>query len=485
MDHAVILVDSIEAPVRFFNETLRKALKITDKAVLLTMRDNGFKAEGLPSVRFDTAHAFLDWLMQEFPRTDVLFLPACAPLFDVETSRAMLENHSRNAFDYTYPENIPQGLLPEIFHTEAAVFIKNTLPASLPLFRLTIRELFERELSSYDTNIHLSDSGLVRYRVPFIPENRNAERVVDVLLEKAGPDRSIRELEDIISSDPFIVRQLPTYYELELTTVRESGGCFAGSLLARGGEMDLDVLDRSLYSIMELSGPGTHVSIGLYGEPFLHSSGGGWLDVLARYPGLSYIIETRGLTVNAKLYARALQIKSLCLVADISAAGADTFARLKKPLDPMVALQGLEAYETALKGLEEAGRVYPQFTRCNDNEAEVMAFFERWKDYSDRIIIKKPDIFSGALASQRVVDLSPVRRTPCVHLRHDLVIHCDGRIPLCREDLNAGFVMGSLTADGLAEAWKAMGQYHALHWKNGFEPSSLCKDCDEWWVFNF
>ncbi len=151
-------------------------------------------------------------------------------------------------------------------------------------------------------------------------------------------------------------------------------------------------------------------------------------------------------------------------------------------MNNVVPFIGLDAVEEIIKSLPGREKIYIQFTRAVENENELLRFYEKWRDFSERIIIKKPDTFGGLLDSNRVVDLSPVKRFPCLHLKHDMVIHSDGKVPLCRQDYNAQILMGNAITDGIESCWNNMNKIYQNHWIEDYQ--GLCDKCDEWWVFN-
>ena len=114
-----------------------------------------------------------------------------------------------------------------------------------------------------------------------------------------------------------------------------------------------------------------------------------------------------------------------------------------------------------------------------------MRFYQVWKDYQDRIIIKKLDNFDGAIKHYEVVDLSPVNRGFCMHLKHDMLILNDGTVALNRDDVKGERLAVNAVEDGLEAAWEKLGELYLRQWESGFTALKETCDCDDWWVFNF
>jgi spiro-SPASM protein len=227
------------------------------------------------------------------------------------------------------------------------------------------------------------------------------------------------------------------------------------------------------------------VSIGLFGEPFLCPDINEIIDRMKNYPAVQFILESRCLFNNTDPIQKALELPNVKIIFDVSASSPETFQKIKKPMNPIIPFEGLASIEEKIKGLPDKEKIYIQFTRTTGNEDELMKFYERWRDFSDRIIIKKPDTFGGILNEFRVVDLSPVERFPCLHLKHDMVILADGDVPICRQDYNCAIPAGNILKDGIASCWEKLLPHYEAQWQGRFDKPPLCKDCDEWWVFNF
>ncbi len=473
-----------EALDRFLETTLAKVRRFTDDIHLFTAgRANTF---GLKTCHFTKTREFLEFLSRNFSKRTVMLLSAYAPLMDEASAREMIEDHQAHVFDFTFPENLPEGLMPELLEGEVAEFIRHTVPEEMPMFPGSVREVFERDISSYDCNLFVSESDLSKFRVNFLPDTYNDFLVTRDILDHHGSGFTIESLGDLVRSRPSLIRKRPTYFELELTTDRESGVFFAGSRLTRSGRMSPDTLRKTLKQASEFSRD-PWVSLGLYGEPFTHPEFPGVLGVLREFPKMKFLFESRCLWTDPRPLESALELPNAKILLDVSFANPDAFAQGKKPADPLLPFEGLRALEEKIRKLPRSENLYIQLTRSTENENELAAFYERWRDFvpPDRLVIRKIDTFGGELDALRVVDLSPVKRWPCHHLKHDLVVFHDGTVPLCRQDLNGKFPAGNVLKDGLEKCWERLAAHYERQWAGDYSDPPLCRGCDEWWVFNF
>jgi len=487
MNLAAILVDKTGIKEKslqtFFDITYKKIKNLTPEIYLLSQKTELQVPDDVKIISFQTSNELLNFLSTSLRQKTILILNAYSPLTDIETTKKSLDEHVRFAFDYTFPENIPAGILPEIFDADTAKFILNTVPENLPLFKNSIKELFEKDTSSYDCNIAISPSRLVLYRVNFIPDSYNNFLITKNIIDKYGTDYNHLKLEEYIKKEPDLILGRPTYYEIELTTERESGSSFISTRLNREGEMPLKLFEETIKQI-SLFSFNPSVSLGLYGEPFLHSDINSIIEIIKEYQEISFLFESRCLFNNIEGIAKALQIPNVKLIFDISASTPEMFANQKRPLNPMLPFEGLSAIEEKINSLPNKEKIYIQYTRTTENEKELVKFYEKWRAFGERLIIKKPDIFGGILENYRVVDLSPIKRFACLHLKHDLSIFFDGTVPLCRQDYNAEFKAGNIKTDGLESCWEKLKEIYKKQWNNIFDRPSVCKKCDEWWIFN-
>ena len=77
----------------------------------------------------------------------------------------------------------------------------------------------------------------------------------------------------------------------------------------------------------------------------------------------------------------------------------------------------------------------------------------------------------------------PLKRFPCWHLKRDLAVLLDGRVPMCREDVGLRHPLGNLFEEDLATVWERGREPYLGHLRQEYPP--LCAGCDEYYTFNF
>jgi spiro-SPASM protein len=234
--------------------------------------------------------------------------------------------------------------------------------------------------------------------------------------------------------------------------------------------------------------------------------------VLAK-PALSLVIESCALGWRKEVIE---QIKAAAVLAPERKNGMAPLSWIITPDDGGTG-EG-EAAATA-KALSEifAGDVYVQAIRIKgEGELEkTEKFYRYWTAYggeaeSVKVIIQQHDSYCGFLPELRAADISPVKRFPCWHLLRDFPILLNGDVVQCKEDIcgvlgaaplgegvakdrNAGCsegetsptkkILGNVFSEGLQQIWERGERLYLQHTTQQY--GGLCKDCDEYYTFNF
>jgi spiro-SPASM protein len=228
------------------------------------------------------------------------------------------------------------------------------------------------------------------------------------------------------------------------------------------------------------------IDLSLWGELSLHPQKEALITAILDRPGLSCVIETSGLGWKpAELEALAA-----------AASGAAPRKNRMAPLSWIVSLDAADGgrykeirgagFSEAVECAKTLLRLFPkdsyvQAVRVKGAEDDIEQFYRLWKDLGAGIIIQKYDDFCGFLPKLQATDLSPVQRRPCWHLMRDMAILIDGKVPLCRETLNAGETLGNAFTEDLETIW-ARGE---LFYREHFPYRGPCAECDEYYTYNF
>ncbi|MQY76659.1 MAG: spiro-SPASM protein [Spirochaeta sp.] len=416
----------------------------------------------------------------------IFYLFADCPLLDNTISAEMFGNHVKYFADYTFADGYPYGLTPEIIRSK-------TIPALAALAgkaenepaRDTIFEVIKKDINAFDIETEISPIDLRMLRVSLATDSKRNFILLKRLIG-AGARDSLSTCK-ILQDKAEYLRTLPSFFNIQIVE-----GCpqlcsycpypqVSIKSTGKKGEMTLSNFQKIVDQIEEFCGDAV-ISISLWGEPSYHSSIIEIVSYVQNKNNIRLLIETSGLGWQESVL-RELKEK---------------INEKQKPLEWIVSLDAhTPAVYGALRGegFAEAKlfikllmdyfpeQVYVQAVRMKSNEDDLEIFFREWKKINDKVIIQKYDSFCGLLPDHKVTDLSPIKRFPCWHIKRDVNILLDGSVPLCREDISAGHILGNVLKEDLEKVWENGKVFYSKHLMG--EYPDICLKCDEYYTYNF
>ena len=309
----------------------------------------------------------------------------------------------------------------------------------------------------------------------------------NTLLLRRMIDAGVHDLKTataFLSERPGALRTLPAFVNVQIEEGCAQACSYCpwplvhGDVLSGRGEMSAGQFNTILEQVAGFSGDAT-IGISLWGEPALHGNVEELAAAIAKYDGLSLLVETSGIGWREGAIRRILDAVGdrTQWIVSLDALNTELYGRLRG--------EGLkEATDTARYLIEQAGKnAHVQAVRMKEGEAELQEFYKFWKKHTDNIIIQKYDFFSGFLPQRKVTDLSPLNRFPCWHLKRDLSVLLDGTVPVCREDLKKEHTLGNIFTESLETIWSRGEEWYLKHVSG--EYPALCEVCDEYYTYNF
>jgi spiro-SPASM protein len=236
-------------------------------------------------------------------------------------------------------------------------------------------------------------------------------------------------------------------------------------------ELDFESLKKIIIEMKKINST-YHLLLTGFGEPLKYSK----IIELLKYTsenGINIIIETFGMEIDNSFIEKLKSIKKdkIIFVIKLDAYSKEIYDRIN--------LGGnFDKAINSYKILKEAGfKVYRSVVRMNENEEDIEKYV-RAKDIGN-LIIKKYSTYCGKLIDRKVVDLSPLDRIPCFHLRREIFINNDGSVPLCQYAFDE--IIGNIKDDGLEtiiDRLKDKYRENALK-----QYSEFCKNCDDYYTF--
>jgi spiro-SPASM protein len=438
---------------------------------------------------------------------------ADCPFLDPALAGAIADRHIRYAAEYSYADGWPYGFAPEILSPGTAGILSKILgDTDGKVERDTLFSVLQKDINAFDIETEISPDDLRSHRISLCADSKRnlllLGRFAQAAEELSGAAGTIPTAElslAIISKKQEILRTLPNFYPIQV-----SGACpqacticpypqTAGDVTANRDFMDAALFENILEKITAFSGDAV-IDLSLWGEIGLHPQRMELIRMVLARPGLALIIETSGIGWKngeceeaAKLAKEASDtnkrtnpLPPLSWIVSLDTNDREKYQELRGPFFN-------EAAEFAKKLLAVfPDDAYVQAVRTAGAEDDIEKFYRSWKEAAPgnrNVIIQKYDDFCGALPKKQASDISPVIRQPCWHIMRDFPVLIDGRVPLCREDLEAlkgdtnGLILGNAFTGELPAIW-AQGE---AHYRKQCEKqySGLCAGCDEYYTYNF
>lgn len=445
----------------------------------------------------------------------VIFSYKDLPFLKTDLTRTMIENHTKYLAEYTFADGFPYGFAPEIIDRGCLgillELVKTTKAdfAEKTVSRDCIYELIKSDINSFEVETVLSESDWRLFRYAFHCGKKENYIACKALYKavydnnKFVSDYTAEELSEIASKTPGILKTVPGFYNFQISDFcREkkiySPYCkcyeskFGKTPFETTVNMDFNKFAALVDNIAEYS-ENAVIGLSAWGEPLSHPEILKFVEKALSYSGLSVFMETDGLSVTDEFCQRLKNIieaakertngwGKVMVAVSLDAVTDDTYRKIKGTDS------SIQIPLAAIEKLEKANpeNVYPQFVRINENEEELEAFFRFWNDKNNitggRFIIEKFNDFSKFLPECKPADLSPLERNVCWHLRRDLTILSNGDVPACYNCMLGGIV-GNVFEEGIDAVWKKMDNLLKEHMDENY--SERCRNCDEFYTFNF
>lgn len=441
-----------------FNIIHQKLLsKLANKDILVV----GNQDSMITDLKFTDSKSLYKYLSQQVQERDIIICDAFAGLLSLTDTEDVLNYMRNNMYDVCLTENIPDGLVPMTISHEFIEDFWQYIDED-KIIQSSLKSVIDWEYKGIDVGIYLSSSLLIMERIDFLPIHKGAIEYISELTDNI--DISIKTINQLLTEKSILLRNNPQYIAIEISS--QSDGFHTKSFSNQ--EMSLDIFRKIITEIDELC-PEALISIGVWGDPFIHSSFKELFSLLNTISN-KVLIECRSLCLSQELTDLVLSRPNTELIFDVSFAVESLFKQYKKTP------YSLEQITHFIKSLEDKEHVWVKLIRCMETEEGIKDFLIEWKDL--QVLITKADSFG---LDNKVVDLAPIKRHACFALRRELTILNDGHVLLCRQ---SDEIIGSLLQESLISIWKKNQSAFDKHSKQEYNICKTCTSCDDWWVWN-
>ena len=406
------------------------------------------------------------------------------PLLDAEPLAEALASHARYLAHYTYSENLPPGLVPDFASLEFLRLLGDKEPDDLRAFAY-------KNINDYDVELYYRLPDLRQYRLDLTCASSRSRRLATDMLERGA---TFAKLEGMLQEAPELLRPLPSYFEIELTTRSSIRPVFAPRPGGDSDSAESEDLEASLVHklLNELEAHGLEqdatIALGGRGEPLEHPEIASLLkSCLASNRVARVYLETWGPGLDGDFLdgiASAPGIEKLHIIFRLTTLKPERYEELYGADRLPEVLGNLEALERRSES-ERPFSVYAEMLKIKDVEDEITAYFDRFEESPVQVILQKFNSYIGRVPERRVSDLTPLHREFCWHLARDFFLTAGGRVPLCKQDPFAEKQAADFRAASLLDIRAQTMDAHIASVRGEHERIPMpCLQCDEWYTFN-
>ncbi|TGN20459.1 spiro-SPASM protein [Leptospira idonii] len=410
-----------------------------------------------------------------------LYFKGISPLLDVNLMKRSWQRHTDFFSQYSYSENLPEGLIPTVISREFLA----TLPDGLGT---EVHSFFLKNINHYDVDIFFVPPDLRQYRFDLrVRDYRSLNLIRSVLNQTKEP--VYESILPVLKEQPSIFRYAPSYIEWEIFRGNETLPIFSpkqflskdkeGSFIShKDAKTILQKLDSAFPSEMTFC-------LGGSGEPLLHPE---WKEIVSsilEYSNLKELIIETGLYGNRNDLIDFINIlpeetkKKLCLIVDVTTLKENRYEQIYGKNFLSSVLENIES----LKQILPSTSLYVQMIKMKEVEDEIDAYFTFFEKKNINVILQKYNSYAGKLPERRVSDLTPIHREFCWHLARDLYVNVDGEVSICKQHQTYG--LGNILKEDLSSIWeKGHPHFRQSFLGNHSEIPAPCVNCDEWYTFN-
>jgi spiro-SPASM protein len=392
--------------------------------------------------------------------------------------------------DYAFSDGYPLGLAQEILslqRLQGTLSLAHQFP--LEITRSGLFELIQKDINSYHIETKISGEDHRLTRLELNGSTKRSHLLVQRLSHQVYKNQFREPWDDISFEQVFREttnshRTLPAAAHLQIVAACPFSCSYCPYPLINPGHqsdtryLSFHELQRMIQSLTDLMPEGT-ISLSTFGEPSLHPQIGEILRYLDDQTPYSVVVETTGVGWDIELLDKWINepFQKTKFIISLDSKDKQVYHQLGKNYFD-------QALSWAHKMIESfPNTVFVQALRLKGYEKDLLEFYQYWSEKTSQVIIQKYDSYAGFLPDRKVVDLQPVTRFPCWHLKRELYIGLEGDVTMCKEDVKGETVQGNILTDDPLVLWDRLAKYYEQHRTQNVP--ELCKACDEYYTYNY
>lgn len=406
---------------------------------------------------------------------DIVIFNAGNPFYDTDFIEEMLKRHTKYIADYTYCIGYPAGLVPEILRKDILKELIELVKEDKTIRKDYIFYALSKDINSFDIETILSDYDVRIFRVNIGNDDKGEEIFTNKLYDIFKQNFNYNSIVEYVNNNPHKLFTTIYLLILELTNFSSISSIYYPKIKEPPIQLDFDLIKKIIAGIKELN-QHIHVILGGIGEPSEHDKFYEILEYIIK-SDIDIIVETYGNNIDDNFINKIdnLNRNKITFVLKYDAYDEKTY----KLIHPE---GNFNTIINSLKLLKDKGfKVYKHVIRMVENEVEIEKFVR--KKEVDDLIIKKYSTYCDMIPDKKVVDLAPLNRIPCYHLRRELYIKANGKAAVCMYSRFKKDNLGDLNSDSLNQILEKLKNFYIKNSKK--EYLDFCKNCNDYYLFNF
>ena len=415
---------------------------------------------------------------------NIIYIPSSMPLFDIEETIKLTEIHKENISYFSYGENYPAGIVPFIIRRDSFEKLFNIIKTkNIKPSETAVNNIVFVDPNFFEIEILISKYDMRYYRISLFADSKRNAILINKLINYKNYDEIVKAIEE----NPSIRRTLPSYIEIDISNrqniIKKSllkSGFFRNELSKDEKNMTLEEFKIIYDNILNFCGDFC-MSVGSYYEPMLNNDIFEILKYSTKNKNVNIYLETNAMMLDSekakKLISLQNERENLHVIIHLDAVDEDVYNKIYENGDIKTVMSNIDYYL-----LREPKNTYLQIIKQKYNFDYLASYYKYFDKYKIEIIMQKYYTYRGIVDDNRVGDMTPLINIGCWHLARDLFIDSYGDIYICRFDINREIKADSIYKNDLANIWNMLGNYFI---DNVCGKLDFCKNCDEWYLYNF
>jgi sulfatase maturation enzyme AslB (radical SAM superfamily) len=255
--------------------------------------------------------------------------------------------------------------------------------------------------------------------------------------------------------------------------------CHHPSMRRPKGRMPFELWKKCADEVARVS-PDTQCWFSFCGEPLLEPDLLIKMLAYGKQAGLrSLNINSNGMLLAPKIAERILDSGADTIVFGVDGFTAPTYEKIRVRGRRDVAYANIENLLKLRNQRGSGPEIFVQFIEMPENQKELEAFKDHWREHGANLKIRKMMSWGGQLGTP--LNVPSEERIPCPWGLTMLHVFWDGRAPRCSGDTEGAESVGNAWDDSLSVLWGRLADFHRKHLEHRFnELPEQCQRCKDW-----